>query len=375
MQLAIIIGIIITFFLSIILITKKEKNLADKILATWLVFLGLHLWLFYEHIVVQSYQFPALLGLELPMPFLHWPFLYLYILVLTNQHNSHKKWYLFLHFLPILLLYFYLHEFFSLSAQEKINVFKHGGNVPKYANFSASLLIVMSITGAIYAYFTYRLLRQHRRNIVHQFSYQEKINLDWIQYLFLGMGLIWMVIWLRGNDNMIFVSVVIFVIFLGYFGIKQVGIFTNKLPNEASAILEISESDTEIAPKYGKSTLTEEMAASIHAQLQKEMEIRKLYENPALSLNELANQLNVHPNNLSQVINANEGKTFFDYINYYRVEAFKKLVKMPESKKFTLLGLAYDCGFNSKTSFNRNFKKATGLSPSEYLKQLNIVLE
>ena len=48
---------------------------------------------------------------------------------------------------------------------------------------------------------------------------------------------------------------------------------------------------------------------------------------------------------------------------------------MPQNQKFTLLGLAYDCGFNSKTSFNRNFKKATGFAPSEYLKQLNIVLD
>jgi AraC-like DNA-binding protein len=373
MQLAIIIGIIITFFLSFILITKKEKKLADKILATWLVFLGFHLWLFYEHILVQSYQFPALLGVQLPMPFLHWPFLYIYIAVLTNQYDANKKWLLLLHFLPVIFLYIYLIEFFSLSPEEKIYVFQHGGKVPKYATFSSIMLILMSISGVIYVYFTYRLLRQHRKNIINQFSYQEKINLDWIQYLFVGMGLIWVVIWLRGNDNMIFLSVVIFVIFLGYFGIKQVGIFTNKLPieNEQNSIgVEVEKNK-----KYEKSSLTEEMSESIHTQLLKVMQEEKLYENPELSLNDLANHLNVHPNNLSQVINANEGKTFFDYINYHRVEAFKKAVKMPQNQKYTLLGLAYDCGFNSKTSFNRNFKKATGFAPSEYLKQLNIVLD
>ena len=102
---------------------------------------------------------------------------------------------------------------------------------------------------------------------------------------------------------------------------------------------------------------------------------KKLYENLELSLNDLANQLQVHPNVLSQVINMQEGMTFFDYINFHRVEAFKKMVKQPENQKFTLLGLAYDAGFNSKTSFNRNFKKATGFAPSDYLKQLDIVLE
>jgi AraC-like DNA-binding protein len=373
MQLAIIIGIIITFFLSLILITKKDKNLADKILATWLVFLGFHLWLFYEHILIQSYQFSALLGVQLPMPFLHWPFLYIYIAVLTNQFDVNKKWLLLLHFLPVILLYIYLIEFFSLSPEEKIYVFQHGGKVPKYATFSSIMLILMSISGVIYVYFTYRLLRQHRKNIINQFSYQEKINLDWIQYLFLGMGMIWVVIWLRGNDNLIFLSVVIFVIFLGYFGIKQVGIFTNKLPIEKDNIP--NEIEIEKVKKYEKSSLTEEMSESIHTQLQQVMQEERLYENPELSLNDLANHLNVHPNNLSQVINANEGKTFFDYINYHRVEAFKKSVKMPQNQKYKLLGLAYDCGFNSKTSFNRNFKKATGFAPSEYLKQLNIVLD
>jgi AraC-like DNA-binding protein len=373
MELAIIIGIIITFFLSFILITKKDKNLADKILATWLVFLGIHLWLFYEQSLTKSYKFPALLGFHLPMPFLHWPFLYLYIAVLTNQYNKHKKWLLGLHFVPAILLFIYLIDFFRLSTNEKIYIFSKSGYVPKYMIFMDLTLISISISGVIYFYLTYRLLRQHRKNIINQFSYQEKINLDWIQYLFLGLALIWVVIWLRGNDNLIFLSVVIFVIFLGYFGIKQVGIFTNKLPidTEQNSI----ELEVEKTKKYEKSSLTEEMSESIHAQLQKVMQEERLYENPELSLNDLANHLNVHSNNLSQVINANEGKTFFDYINYHRVEAFKKAVKIPQNQKYTLLGLAFDCGFNSKTSFNRNFKKATGFAPSEYLKQLNIVLD
>jgi AraC-like DNA-binding protein len=88
----------------------------------------------------------------------------------------------------------------------------------------------------------------------------------------------------------------------------------------------------------------------------------------------LAQSLNVHPNNLSQVINTFEGKTFFDYVNQKRIEEFKRIVSLPENQKFTLLALAHDCGFNSKTSFNRNFKNCTGLSPSEYLREAKIEL-
>jgi AraC-like DNA-binding protein len=83
----------------------------------------------------------------------------------------------------------------------------------------------------------------------------------------------------------------------------------------------------------------------------------------------------VNPNTLSQVINSREGKNFYDYINLLRIADFKEQIQQPESQKYSLLGLATQCGFNSKTTFNRNFKKATGLSPTEYLAKNNISLQ
>ncbi len=98
------------------------------------------------------------------------------------------------------------------------------------------------------------------------------------------------------------------------------------------------------------------------------MENEKLFKNSELTLTQLSQTLNVHPNTLSQVINSVEQKNFYDYINFQRVEEFKKAMALPENQKFTLLSLAFECGFNSKTAFNRNFRKVTGVSPSEYLK-------
>ena len=99
------------------------------------------------------------------------------------------------------------------------------------------------------------------------------------------------------------------------------------------------------------------------------MDKEKPFTNPDLTLNELAKCLEVHPNYLSQVINSLEQKSFYDLINERRVEEFIKLTEEPQTQQYTLLSIAYDCGFNSKASFNRNFKKYTGLTPSEYLKQ------
>jgi AraC-type DNA-binding domain-containing proteins len=112
----------------------------------------------------------------------------------------------------------------------------------------------------------------------------------------------------------------------------------------------------------------------MHALLRQVMDEKKLYTNPELTLAELAQALEVHPNNLSQVINTYEAKNFYDYINLKRIEEFKRIVALPENQRFTLLAIAHDCGFNSKTSFNRNFKNATGLSPREYLNQAHIEL-
>ena len=134
----------------------------------------------------------------------------------------------------------------------------------------------------------------------------------------------------------------------------------------------VIQDDLSVKRKYSKSGLTPEMAENLHGRLKKLMESEKIYTESELSLSELANLLNTLPNYLSQVINDKEGKNFYDYINMLRIEAFKTMVSRPENKKYTLLSLSYDCGFNSKSSFNKNFKKVTGQSPSEYLNNLGI---
>jgi YesN/AraC family two-component response regulator len=90
---------------------------------------------------------------------------------------------------------------------------------------------------------------------------------------------------------------------------------------------------------------------------------------PNLSLRSLADQVEIHPNKLSWLLNERMGKNFNEFINHYRIEYFKKLAFNPENSHISLLGLAYESGFNSKTVFNTYFKKETGLTPKEYLKK------
>ena len=97
------------------------------------------------------------------------------------------------------------------------------------------------------------------------------------------------------------------------------------------------------------------------------MEINKAYLNPDINLSDMAIQVNMSRTKLSEVINSGFNKNFNDFVNTYRVEAFKSMLKENKHKQLSLLGIAMDCGFNSKATFNRVFRKLTNTSPSEYL--------
>ncbi|WP_339714749.1 helix-turn-helix domain-containing protein [uncultured Kriegella sp.] len=89
---------------------------------------------------------------------------------------------------------------------------------------------------------------------------------------------------------------------------------------------------------------------------------------PTISLRDLAVEVDIHPNKLSWLLNEKIGKNFNDFVNAYRLEHFKKISLMPENKAITLLGLAYDSGFNSKTVFNTFFKRETRMTPKQWVK-------
>lgn len=106
------------------------------------------------------------------------------------------------------------------------------------------------------------------------------------------------------------------------------------------------------------------------AKIRLMMKEEKLYQNPELTLTELAQKLKTNPAVVSKSVNQGFGFNFNDFVNNYRIEAVKEAFEKGAHKKSTLLGIAYDCGFNSKATFNRAFKKNTGLSPKEFIKAL-----
>ncbi len=99
------------------------------------------------------------------------------------------------------------------------------------------------------------------------------------------------------------------------------------------------------------------------------IQAERLYQNPELTLTDLSKKLAANVSIVSRTINQGFQMNFNDFINNYRIEAVKTMFQNGEHKKSTLLGIAFDCGFNSKATFNRAFKKNTGFSPKEYLEK------
>ncbi len=128
--------------------------------------------------------------------------------------------------------------------------------------------------------------------------------------------------------------------------------------------------NAKVGDKDKKALLDEKTAVHFKEKLLSHFDKEASYLNPDLSLRSLADQLDIHPNQLSWLLNESLGKNFNEFINHYRVEAFKHIAKDPAKSHITVLGLAYESGFNSKTVFNTYFKKETGLTPKQFLKDL-----
>ncbi len=359
------------FFFSVLLLQKKSRALSDNILILWLIYLGAYIgvYSFYSHDLFIHFQLLSISLVSLMM--LHGPFLYYYISTLISERKHLLKKDLF-HFTPFILfnLYILITSFFP-KISEKLNIEKLSpeNNPPLLFLF---FLIMTALSGTIYFLMTFRLFKKHDINIFNNFSNSANIDLYWIRKLVLVFGVAWtalisvtvihhvfhMFSMVFCTDGL-FLSLSVFVILIGYFGLKQQVIFTNEN-------IIVSEDIRNVQPKYSQSKLNDSEINQYSEKLVSYMKLSKPYLNPDLTLPQLAAELGISTHLLSQVINDHFEINFFDFINGYRVNAFKERIADQKYAGFSFLGIAFECGFNSKSAFNRVFKTRTGQTPSQY---------
>jgi len=122
--------------------------------------------------------------------------------------------------------------------------------------------------------------------------------------------------------------------------------------------------------KYKKSLLNPDLLKQYRDQLIQLMDSEKPFLDPGLTLGDLAEMLGIPANQLSQLLNEGFDQNFAEFINSFRLEIFKSKVADPKMRSFTILALAYESGFNSKTVFNTYFKKMMGQTPMSYWKEV-----
>ncbi|MCP5061072.1 MAG: helix-turn-helix transcriptional regulator [Ignavibacteriae bacterium] len=366
-----IIGIFLSFFLSLLLATKRNNNLSDIILAIWMFFIGIHLTSYLIYSLGFWAKYPHLIGVTLPFPLLHGPMLFLYTLYSLRNEKKLRKWD-YLHFAPAIISYLYMFEFyFFYSAEQKIIV--DNGSID---GFSILSLIGFIISGLSYSIISYKLLGKYKKLIDDNFSYDSRISLEWLKYIIKSIGIVYLTVAIISimreglgfefpfNADYIFYSmIIIFVFFVGYFGIQQQNLFSENVNENNSQLVQ-----PKTIGEYKKSGLKPEVAEDVHQKLKTIMLEKKLFTNPKLTLSELAKSVEVSTNNLSQIINQYEKVNFHDFVNKYRTEEFIKNALI--NKEFNILAHALDAGFNSKSSFNNVFKKHHGITPSKYISQL-----
>lgn len=375
-------SISISLYLLLLFIGKPHKSIADKLLMVWQLIATLHLADLYWLISGNYRLYPHFLGWTAPFPLAHGPFLYLYIRYLTSPRPFNFK--SLLHFIPLVLAAMVWLPFSLQTPAQKLQLFE-AGMLP-YQSLALAFNIAIAVSGLVYITASCILLYRYQRKISHIFSSTDKISLNWLRYLIAGIGVIWLFVIFYQAPQTIYLSASLYICFVGFFGVRQKQIFRTPVTPvcgienvdnaDLTAIPGIPEpgvESEEVIPapaktKYEWSSLSEAEAERIYIQLQEIMEQDELYKNPELTLDELAASLRISEAALSQVINSRFHQSFYDYINSLRVHAFIKQAVDPGNKGYTLLSIAFDCGFNSKSSFNRNFRKFTGKSPSDYLK-------
>ena len=219
----------------------------------------------------------------------------------------------------------------------------------------------------IYLAMTYKSLNKYRKVIKNKYSQIEQINLDWLGFalntffLITVISLVHNFIALAENVTVFLITLILLLVFIFYFVNKVI----LRALRQPEIFIGITQSETE---KYQGSNLTTAQVDAYKAQLLALFDTQKPYLDPQVSLVDLSEKLSISSKNLSQVINQSFGKSFFDFINSYRIKEAQQIFKESTDKKMTVLEVMFDVGFNSKSSFNTAFKKETGKTPTEFKK-------
>jgi len=299
--------------------------------------------------------------------YLYGPLLYFYVQGVVYRDFKYKPIHL-LHLLPYSIHLAYLFNvvfILDINEQNQLIEKAQAYNYPLY-----SYLIIGAIFIYLFGYlwFSYRTILVYQSIIKNKFSTLKGISLNWLKFIINSFAFVTLFAMIHnvlpalGSTPINIASLIVLVGFIFFF-INRVVVKALNQPEVFSAIA-LKESE-----KYSNANLSQEKINSHRSKLILALENEKLYLNPDLTIKILADHVSTNTKVLSQVINQSFNKKFYDFINLYRCNEVKNIL-MNSDNKMTILEAMYQSGFNSKSSFNKEFKKLTGQTPTEFKKSI-----
>jgi AraC-like DNA-binding protein len=361
-----------------LIVSARGERFANRVLAALIVCVSVFVCGAVLRTSAYIFAFPHLAWVHDPFPFACGPLLYLYLRAITSGRRrlARRDW---LHFVPFALCALYLLPSFFQSTDAKLSALALEYTRPTLGGwyYVRSALVVTHFLAYLVAVFLL-LWRYTRRVKAEGVAAADRAALAQIRFLVAACACIWVAAVLRlaldhtSRTNLLVPLLISGVVYgLGYMNMTGRGPEADESeaarapapPTQDEATPSMVEATT---PKYERSTLTPERAERYLKRLLEVMESERPYTDGDLSLQKLAGRLSIPAQHLSQTLNGRLNQSFSDFINSYRVEDAKRRLTDPRLKHYSVLAIAEDVGFNSKSSFNAVFKKHTGMTPSEF---------
>lgn len=393
-QLASVLGALQGLLLTGVLAARRKNRTANRVLAALMGAFTLYLAspVYYGAGVVR--QFPHFFGVAYPTPWLFGPLVYLYARAASDRDWRFTSRTL-LHFLPAAITTLAGLPYYLMSGADKLALLDRmsAGDLPSQL---AMLGPTKYVSGIGYTVATALYLRRHRQTVEQNYSNTTRVNLRWLVAFATAGAAIWLLATAlevidpvgRVGDDHVAMAMALLVYAVGYMGLRQPEVFRfdtmeHPVPTvfSTSSPVVVSEPPVDAAPaeaidrppdesgptaRYERSGLRDDEAERLKSSLVKVMDREQPWKDSELTLADLAARLGSTPHKLSEVLNAQLGMTFYDFVNGYRVREVQRRIAAGHSRSLKMLALAMDAGFASKSTFNQAFKKHTNQTPSAY---------
>ncbi|MBN1534508.1 MAG: AraC family transcriptional regulator [Spirochaetes bacterium] len=278
------------------------------------------------------------------LSFLLGPLLYLYVKSLTGL-GTPKKSAVILYFTPFISVLLFMGVYIASGFLPQ--VYQYFFIIEICSLLYVLSFIILSILG----------IQRYERAIRDSFSNLDKVSLQWLRVIEIVLATIILAaavlyFW-KSYFDMVWILVALMIYIISYYTLRKPDIFSGTVAEEG-------------VKKYQKSSLNSKILQDNKMKIDKIMKEEKVYMDSEITLPMLAEKLSLPVHHLSQIINQAYNKSFYEFISLYRIEQAKELILSSKDEDIRIMNICFQVGFNTISSFNKSFKKFTGLTPTQF---------